>query len=167
MANGPDTSPETETVPGIAWHLLRHLLRQHLCAAPPRAPGADSRMAPLLDMLGDGRVNRMTLALDAEPLPLRTDRDGTIRIGQTRVPLETVVHAFNEGAAAEEIAYRYPTLELADIYATITYYLRHPAAVDEYLAAQEARTEELRQKIEARQPVRGSLRARLLAQRGA
>jgi len=78
----------------------------------------------------------MTLPLEAEPLPLHTDRDGTIWVGQIRIPLETVVHAFNEGAAAEEIAYRYPTLELADIYASITYYLRHRGAVDEYLQEQ-------------------------------
>lgn len=107
----------------------------------------------------------MTLPLEAEPLPLRTDRDGTIRVGQTRVPLETVIHAFNEGATAEEIAYRYPTLELADIYGTITYYLRHHAAVDEYLGKQEARSRELRLKIEARQPDRRGLRERLLARR--
>jgi uncharacterized protein (DUF433 family) len=109
----------------------------------------------------------MTLPLEAEPLPLSTDRDGTIRIGQTRVPLETVVHAFNEGAAAEEIAYRFPTLELADIYATITYYLRHRGAVDEYIGEQESRAQELRRKIEADQPNRQALRERLLARRGA
>jgi uncharacterized protein (DUF433 family) len=109
----------------------------------------------------------MTLPLEAEPLPLRTDQDGTIRVGQTRIPLETVIHAFNEGASAEEIAFRYSTLELADVYATITYYLRHPHAVDEYLQSQEARAEEIRRKIEAYQPNRRALRDRLLARRGA
>jgi uncharacterized protein (DUF433 family) len=107
----------------------------------------------------------MTLPLEAEPLPLHTDRDGTIRVGQTRVPLETVVHAFNEGASAEEIAYRYSTLELADIYATITYYLRHRNSVDEYLRDQEARAKEVRRKIEAHQPARQGLRERLLSRR--
>lgn len=107
----------------------------------------------------------MTLPLEAEPLPLRTDRDGTIRIGQTRVPLETVVYAFNEGTTAEEIAYRYPVLELGDIYATVTYYLRHQAEVDDYLREQEAKAEALRQRIEARQPDRRNLRERLLARR--
>jgi uncharacterized protein (DUF433 family) len=105
--------------------------------------------------------------LESEPLPLRTDRDGTIRIGETRVPLETVIDAFNEGAAAEEIAYRYPTLDLGDVYATITYYLRHRSAVDDYIQEQERRGQELRKKIEAQQPDRRSLRERLLARRGA
>jgi uncharacterized protein (DUF433 family) len=109
----------------------------------------------------------MALPLEAEPLPLHADPGGTIRVGQTRVPLETVVHAFNEGASAEEIAFRYSTLELADIYATITYYLRHPRAVEEYLQNQETRALEARTKIEAHQPDRQGLRERLLARRGA
>lgn len=113
------------------------------------------------------RGNDMTLPLEAEPLPLHTDRDGTIRIGRTRVPLETVVYAFNEGAAAEEIAYRYPALELADIYSTITYYLQHRTAVDEYLEERDARATELRRKVEARQPDRQGLRERLLARQRA
>jgi len=83
------------------------------------------------------------------------------------VPLETVVHAFNEGASAEEIAFRYSPLELADIYASVTYYLRHPGAVEEYLQSQEARGKEARRKIEAHQPDRRALRERLLARRGA
>jgi uncharacterized protein (DUF433 family) len=109
--------------------------------------------------------DNMTLPLEAEPLPLYTDRDGTIRIGQTRVPLETVVYAFNEGTTAEEIAYRYPALELADIYASVTYYLRHQTEVDDYIREQEAKAQVLRQRIEARQPDRRGLRERLLARR--
>jgi len=109
----------------------------------------------------------MPLPLEADPSPLRAGHDGTIRIGQTRVPLETVVHAFNEGATAEEVAYRYPTLELADISATITYYLRHRIEVDEYIQGQETRTQELHRKIEAQQPDRRGLRERLLARRSA
>jgi uncharacterized protein (DUF433 family) len=109
----------------------------------------------------------MAYPLKAEPLPLRTDPGGTIRVGRTRVPLETVVYAFDEGASAEEIAFRYSTLELADIYATITYYLRHPREVGEYLQSQEARAQEARRTIEASQPDRRALRERLLARRDA
>jgi uncharacterized protein (DUF433 family) len=109
----------------------------------------------------------MALPLKADPSPLRRGSDGTIRIGQTRVPLETVVYAFNEGATAEEVAYRYPTLDLADIYATITYYLRHRIEVDEYIQDQETQAQELRQKIEAQQPDHRDLRERLLARRSA
>jgi len=109
----------------------------------------------------------MALPLENEPLPLQADAGGTIRVGRTRVPLETVVHAFDEGASAEEIAYRFPTLELADVYATVTYYLQHPRAVEEYLERQETRGRTARQKIEASQPGRRTLRERLLARRSA
>ena len=46
------------------------------------------------------------------------------RIGATRVRLDTVVQSFETGASAEEIAEDYP-LKLDDVYAVITYYLRH------------------------------------------
>jgi hypothetical protein len=43
------------------------------------------------------------------------------------------VYAFNQGASAEEILQQYPSLALADIYATISYYLQHRSSVDDYL----------------------------------
>lgn len=106
----------------------------------------------------------MTLPLMADPLPLHTDRHGVIRVGGTRVPLDTVVYAFNEGCTAEEISLRYPTLELADIYSVISYYLHHRDEVDGYLKEREREAEELRLKIEAQFDSRG-IRERLLARR--
>ena len=47
--------------------------------------------------------------------------------------LDTIVAAFKHGATAEEIAYQYPSVQLADIYATITYYLRKTDEVNDYL----------------------------------
>ena len=58
-----------------------------------------------------------------EVISLKTDKDGAIRIGNTRVTLDTFVAAFNEGATAEEIAYQYPVLSLADIYSVIGFRL--------------------------------------------
>ncbi len=104
----------------------------------------------------------MSLALAAEPLPLKTDRDGVVRVGRTRVPLDTVVYAFQEGASAEEIALRYPTLELADVYAAITYYLNHRPAVEGYLREREGHARAVRRENEARFDPRG-IRERLLA----
>jgi hypothetical protein len=46
-----------------------------------------------------------------------------MRVSKTRVPLDTIIAAFSEGATAEEIAYQYPVVPLADIYAVIGYYL--------------------------------------------
>lgn len=56
----------------------------------------------------------MALPSTLTPPPLRTDADGVVRIGGTRVPLETVVSAFDRGAA-EEIVLRFPTLQLSDV----------------------------------------------------
>ncbi len=92
----------------------------------------------------------MGFALRQEPSPLRTDADGTVRIGQTRVTLDTVVEAFNEGLTAEEIAQQYPSVELADVYAAISYYLRYRDHVESYLEERGAMAAKLRRKIEAR-----------------
>jgi len=104
------------------------------------------------------------LALDAPPLPLAADDDGVIRVGGTRVPLATVITAFHQGATPEEIVAGFDTLDLADVYAVIAYYLRHAAEVDVYLAEQRERAAEVRREVEARFPQAG-LRERLLARR--
>ena len=56
-----------------------------------------------------------------------------IRIKGTRVGIETVLDDYLNGASPEEIAARYRTLTLEQVYATITYYLRNQEEVDEYL----------------------------------
>lgn len=98
-------------------------------------------------------------------VPLQMDEHGDIRVGGTRVLLDLVVHAFQEGATAEEIVDRYPTLALADIYSTVGYYLQHRQEVDRYLEEREHKGQELRELIEARQGASPGLRERLLARR--
>jgi uncharacterized protein (DUF433 family) len=71
--------------------------------------------------------------LTAEPVPLETNPDGVVRVGKTRVTLDTVVAVFKEGSTAEEIVCRYPSLKLADVYATIGFYLNHQQQVEAYL----------------------------------
>lgn len=85
-----------------------------------------------------------------EVMPLELDRDGVMRVGKTRVTLDTVVAAFNEGATAEEIAQQYPSLNLADIYAVIGYYLRRRGEVEKYLQERQKLAEAVRQENEAR-----------------
>ena len=106
----------------------------------------------------------MSLVVTAEPVPLRLDAGGTFRVGQTRVTLDTVVTTFESGASAEEIALRYPVLDLAYIYAVIGYYLRHRIEVQAYLRDRQQLADEIRQTIEARDNPVG-IRARLLARR--
>jgi uncharacterized protein (DUF433 family) len=105
-------------------------------------------------------------ALVAQPPPLQADADGILRVGGTRVRLDSVITAFHNGCAPEEILLKYPSLRLADIYAVITYYLWHRETVDAYLAERRQRAEEVRRENEARFPPQG-VRERLLARRAA
>ena len=57
-----------------------------------------------------------------------------IRIKGTRVGIETVLDDYLGGASPEEIAARYRSTTLEQVYATITYYLHNRREVDAYLA---------------------------------
>ena len=101
----------------------------------------------------------------AEPkLSLRLDEGGVLRIGDTRVSLDSVIYAFNEGASAEEIVWRFSTLDLVQVYAIISYYLQNRAEVDAYLQTRKQQRAELRKEIENRFSPQG-IRERLLARR--
>lgn len=102
--------------------------------------------------------------LEVLSVPLQTDSDGVARVGQTRVTLDTVVMAFDEGATAEEIVYQYPALALGDVYALLGYYLHHQQEVRAYLQERQAKANQVRHLNEARYPPEG-IRARLLARR--
>jgi len=45
----------------------------------------------------------MNLAAVIEKIPIETDEDGVIRVGNTRVTLETLVSAFNNGSTGAPI----------------------------------------------------------------
>lgn len=104
----------------------------------------------------------MELIIERTVTPLAADTHGVVRVGNTRVTLETVVHAFLDGAAAEEIVLQYPALRLADVYATITYYLQHKTQVDAYLHDRKRAARQVQEHVEANHSPDG-VRARLLA----
>jgi uncharacterized protein (DUF433 family) len=103
-------------------------------------------------------------SLTPEPPPLRLDTEGVLRVGPTRVPLDTVIFAFNAGSTAEEILEDYSSLNLTDIYFVIAYYLRHREIIDAYLEERRKYADEIRRQNEARWPKDG-LKERLLARR--
>jgi uncharacterized protein (DUF433 family) len=105
-----------------------------------------------------------TLSLHPPPLPLATDADGVVRVVGTRIPIDTIIFAYTDGASAEEIARRYDVLQLADIYAVISYYLRNQGEVEAYLREREREADIIRREMEARFPQDG-IKARLLARR--
>lgn len=106
----------------------------------------------------------MALSIGMEPVPLKTDADGVARVGLTRVTLDTVVAAFDEGATAEEIVHQYPSLHLADVYAVIAYYLQHRPEIDDYLRLRQEQAARVRQENQSRFDPEG-IRDRLLARR--
>ena len=106
----------------------------------------------------------MTL-LQSEAPPLRRDSSGALRIGESRVLLELVIRAFEDGATPETIAQQYATTTLTDIYGVIAFYLRHRDEVRTYLAERERQAAEVRGRIENQQGDLAEVRQRLLARK--
>jgi uncharacterized protein (DUF433 family) len=96
-----------------------------------------------------------------ERVPIHTDPDRVVRVAGTRVALDTIVAAFEVGAAAEEIAEQYFSVCLPDVYCVITYYLRRKAEV---LQKGEEQAAAVREEVERWFP-RSGIRERLLARR--
>jgi uncharacterized protein (DUF433 family) len=106
-----------------------------------------------------------TFHIQAESPPLREDNVGGLRIGKSRVLLEIVIRAFQDGATPETIVQQYPTIELAEVYSVIAYYLRHSAEVANYLSKREKQAEEIAHRIQTETGDLTAIRARLLAKR--
>jgi uncharacterized protein (DUF433 family) len=107
----------------------------------------------------------MSLTLQAEPVPLRMDDQDAIRVDQTRVLLELVIEAYQAGETPETIVRWFDSLQLADVYAVISYYLKHKDEVEDYLHRREELAAQVRRTIEAGQPSRPNFREELLARR--
>jgi uncharacterized protein (DUF433 family) len=76
--------------------------------------------------------------------------DGGYWISGTRVSLDSVAIAFQQGFSPEAIARDcFPTLTLEQVYGAITYYLAHRAEIDSYLERSDAEYETLRQQTHA------------------
>lgn len=106
----------------------------------------------------------MSVVISTSEIKLTKIKAGVFRIGDTRVSLDSVIIAFNQGSAPEEIVYDFDSLTLSEVYATISYYLQHREEVDSYLAERAKKNEQLREAIEARFNPTG-IRERLLARR--
>ena len=107
----------------------------------------------------------MSFIAQAEAPPLYEDADGALRVGASRVLLELVIRAFQDGATPEAIVHRYPTVTLSDVYATVAYWLRHRKDVEGYLAQRERAGAVVRERIEREQSDMSDLRDRLRGRR--
>jgi uncharacterized protein (DUF433 family) len=105
------------------------------------------------------------IPLNAEPPPLRVDESGAVRIGKSRISLDLIVEQYENGMSPEDLVRAYDTLDLADVHAVISYYLRHKDAVRTYLKRREEEAAALRAKIEVERP--RITREELMARRAA
>jgi uncharacterized protein (DUF433 family) len=91
----------------------------------------------------------VTITLHTDPVPLRVDETGAIRVGKSRVTLDVLLQYWRLGMRPEEIARGLDTLTLADIHGALAYYHRHQTEIDDYLRRREEEAEQLRHQIEA------------------
>jgi uncharacterized protein (DUF433 family) len=95
--------------------------------------------------------------------PLVQDEDEAVRVTGSRVTLDSLAHAFDEGATAEQIQDSFPSLTVREIYGAIAYYLEHRTEVGEYLKARRQEAAAVRRAVEDRQDP--AIRARIRARR--
>jgi uncharacterized protein (DUF433 family) len=98
--------------------------------------------------------------MDEEKRYVRVDEHGVMRIGNSRVMLDSIVAGFAQGHSPETLQQQYPTLSLEEVYGAITYYLAHTDEVHAYLKRQDEQWEAWRAKSASRSsPVVERLRA--------
>jgi len=88
----------------------------------------------------------MEFSTETISAPFKSDTEGVVRVGGTRVTLDTVISAFKNGSTCEEIVFQFPVLKLADVYSAISYYLNHQDAVEAYLEQHERIADKIKKK---------------------
>ncbi|MFZ5833485.1 MAG: DUF433 domain-containing protein [Planctomycetota bacterium] len=97
---------------------------------------------------------------------VRPDEHGVMRVGNTRVMLDSVVVGFRQGHSPETIQQQYPSLSLEEVYGAVAYYLASQDEVDQYLKRQAEVWDASRQKSEQQaNPVVQRLRNQLASAR--
>ena len=69
--------------------------------------------------------------------------DAALRIKGTRVGIEPIVVAFQEGESPEKIAKEFPTVTLAQVYGAIAYYLENKQLIDDEIAESQRELEKI------------------------
>ncbi len=107
----------------------------------------------------------MSLLIQPDPVPLRVDETGTIRVGNTRITLDVFLADHRRGMTPEQIVEQLDTLSLPDVYGALAYYYRHQSELDDYLRRRGEEADRMQREIEATQPTFAEVKARLLARR--
>ncbi|MGH8625814.1 MAG: DUF433 domain-containing protein [Gammaproteobacteria bacterium] len=95
---------------------------------------------------------------------VRMDEHGVMRVGKSRVMLDSIVASFEQGYAAETIQQQYPALNLEEVYGAIAWYLANTDEVSRYLERQKPLWAQWRAKA-AEYPSPVVLRLRALQER--
>jgi len=86
----------------------------------------------------------MAVTFGTLPKVVRRVEGGTLRVGNSRVSLDSVVYEFNRGENVIQIQESFSSLSLADIHAAIAYYLHNKEKVDKYISKRTADFEKKR-----------------------
>lgn len=65
------------------------------------------------------------------------NRNGVYYISGTRISLDSIVHAFRQGASPESIREDFEGLSLPHVYGAIAFYLDNQSSIDAYLASRQ------------------------------
>ena len=88
-----------------------------------------------------------------DPSPyVQTDAHGVMRVGRTKVMLDGVIAAWEQGHSPESIRSQYPALSLEEVYGALAWCLAHPDEVGAYRKRQQAIWDQLRAEGEANVP---------------
>lgn len=109
----------------------------------------------------------MSLISDSEKFqttspPFRWDEVGGIRVGASRVTLDSLLASYHNGSTPQEIAIQVSVLRLEDIFTSIAYYLNHRQEIDSYLEQRKQQAQQLRQQLSQKHNL-VDMRQRLLA----
>jgi uncharacterized protein (DUF433 family) len=92
---------------------------------------------------------------------------GSWRVIGTRVMMELVVQAYNEGKSPEEIVKDYPSLTVDKVNGVVAFYLKHRELVERRMESEKAEFEQARQENEKNLSEAGKRIRRLLQERAA
>lgn len=80
------------------------------------------------------------------------ERSGGYFVAETRVSLDSVVHAFLRGESPEGIAESFPALTLEQILGSLAFYLANRDKIDQYLRQDQEDFERLRRQAHQNNP---------------
>jgi uncharacterized protein (DUF433 family) len=79
-------------------------------------------------------------------------RNDTYWIEGTRISLDSIVYAFQQGLSPESIAQSFPLLTLEQVYGAIAFYLANRTEIDAYLTAEAEAFEKMPQPLQTSDP---------------